>query len=372
MIKIKKIKEYIINNKRITLLITILFFIGILFYEQIFFVDKNENNYREKIYVINKKQWCKNQKQYFPEDSDFYPITVTSQKHKHTDTETITRDGYVYYNKKAKANILLCHGYMISKEDMNILRFLLNEYNIISFDFRAHGENIASQYCTLGCHEKYDVMAFANYIKNEEKLKNLPLFVYGFSMGAVASILAQSESKDLFVGAIWDCPFQSTNYLTEMALKNIKWIINGYNIDIPIKKIIQKYIYNKSTQASIQYVLKLFTTLDSTGINTCIKNISPINALSHIDIPFLLIGCFNDDKAPADSILSMYKNHAQNTYARCWISSGRRHFDSFFLHPEQYIYEIKKFINLVLDKKHLNKEKELFIDENCFLVHEKN
>lgn len=372
MISLKKIITSLLQKRLLTTLLALLFGIGILFYQAIFFVEKQNGQYHEKIYVINKQQWCMNQKKYFPTDTDFYPITVTSQKHNRNKQRTITRDGYVYYNPNAKATILLCHGYMISKEDMNILRCLLNQYNIVSFDFRAHGENISSQYCTLGCNEKHDVIAFSKYIKNDSKLNKLPLFVYGFSMGAVASILAQSEQQNLFDGAIWDCPFQSTNYLTNVALSNIKWKINGYEIDIPIKKIIQKYIYNRSTQLFIQYIFKFFSAMDSTSINTCIKNISPIQALSTIKIPFLLIGCFNDDKAPAESILTMYKSNQNTQYSKCWISSGRRHFDSFFLHPEQYIYEINKFIQTIISKKHVDKEKEIQIDDNCFLVNKKS
>jgi len=374
IIKIKEFLAYLFENKILTMILALFFGVGVLFYQSIFFTDKYKskyNEYNEKIYVINKNQWCQQQKKFFPHNSQYYPIQVTTKKNDHNASYTFERHGYVYINPSAKANILLCHGYMTSKEDMNILRCLLNEYNIISFDFRAHGENISSQYCTLGCNEKHDVIALAQYIRKEENLKDLPLFVYGFSMGSVASILAESEYPGLFDGAIWDCPFQSTNHLTEIALNNIKWMINGYQIDIPIKKIIQKYIYNKSTQACILYILKLFTAMDSTGINTCIKNIAPIEALSQITIPFFLIGCFNDDKAPAESILTMYQANKQNIYSKCWISSGRRHFDAFFLHPEQYIFEIKNFINAILQKKHLNKAKEIIIDDNCFLVNKK-
>ena len=371
MIRIKKIIFYFLNNKLFTIFFALSFVVSILFYQAVFFVDKINSHGNEAIYVINKNKWCEGQRKYFLKDSNFYPVQFKSNKNSRDLNKSLERSGYVYYNPKAKANILLCHGYMTSKEDMNVLRYLLNEYNIISFDFRAHGEGISSQYCTLGCYEKYDVIACVEYIKSDKNLKNLPLFVYGFSMGSVASILAENEHPNLFDGAIWDCPFQSTNHLTEIALNNIKWKVNGYQIDIPIKKIIQKYIYNKSMQSFIQYFLKLFASMDSTVINTCIKNISPIEALSQIKIPFLLIGCFNDDKAPPESIVKMYQSNKHDIYSRCWISPGRRHFDSFFLHPEQYIAEIKGFINIVLRGEHIHKNKEIIIEENVFLVNKK-
>ncbi len=355
--------------------------LGILLYKSLFFLfpqsnqsTKNEISieHKEKIYIINKNSWCKNQKKYFKNNNLFYPISFKCQKNKDGEKNYIYRNGYVSINPNAKANILLCHGFTTNKEDMSLLRYLLQDYNIINFDFRAHGENISSQSCTLGCDEKYDVLGAVNYINSDSNLNKLPLFVYGFSMGAVASILAESENPNLFTGAIWDCPFESTNELTELILEQLKINFNGFKIDMPFKNIIKKYIYNKKAQNFIKLFLKLFASMDTSKINTCIKKISPIKALKKINIPFLLIGCHNDDKAPAKSIENMYLAHEKNSFVRCWISSGRRHFDALFINPEKYIYKICKFINSILSKNYLNKkQKKITIDENTFLINKK-
>lgn len=354
--------------------------LGVLLYRSLFLffpqhheLSQNDvQGHKEKLYIINKKNWCKNQKKYFKNNNLFYPITFPCQKNKNDETNVIYRNGYVSINPSAKANILLCHGFTTNKEDMSLLRYLLQEYNIINFDFRAHGENISAQSCTLGCDEKYDVIGAVNYINNDENLNKLPLFVYGFSMGAVASILAESNNPNLFTGAIWDCPFESTNELTELILEQLKINFNGYKIDMPFKNIIKKYIYNNKAQNFIKLFLKLFASMDTSKINTCIKKISPIKALKKIKIPFLLIGCHNDDKAPAQSIENMYFAHEENSFVRCWISSGRRHFDALFINPEKYIYKICKFINSVLSKDYLKKpQKKITIDDNTFLINKK-
>lgn len=353
---------------------------GILLYRSLFlFFPSNKNTVhqapqgkKEKMYIINKKHWCEDQKKYFKNNNLFYPIKFLCQKNKDTKNEYIERNGYVSINPNAKANILLCHGFTTNKEDMSLLRYLLQDYNIINFDFRAHGENITEQSCTLGCDEKYDVLGAVKYIKNDSLLNHLPLFVYGFSMGSVASILAESDNPDLFTGAIWDCPFESTNELTELILEQLKINFNGYNIDMPFKNIIKKYIYNSKAQGFIKLFLKFFASMDTSRIDTCIKKTSPIKALKKIKIPFLLIGCHNDDKAPAQSIENMYLAHEEDSFVRCWISCGRRHFDALFINPEKYIYKICKFINNILSKDYLKKtKKKITIDENSFLVNKK-
>jgi esterase/lipase len=348
---------------------------GILLYRSLFIIfpqnDKTQKH-KEKMYIINKKHWCEDQKKYFKNNNLFYPIKFPCQKNKNDINDFIYRNGYVSINPNAKANILLCHGFTTNKEDMSLLRYLLQDYNIINFDFRAHGEDISAQSCTLGCDEKYDVLGAVEYIKNDPNLNKLPLFVYGFSMGSVASILAESDNPNLFDGAIWDCPFESTNELTELILEQIHLNVNGYKINMPFKNIIKKYIYNNKAQKFIIFFLKIFGSMNTSRINTCIKKISPIKALKKIKIPFLLIGCHNDDKAPAESIENMYLAHEEDSFVRCWISPGRRHFDALFINPEKYIYKICKFINSIISKDYLKKQKKkITIDDNTFLINKK-
>ncbi len=135
----------------------------------------------------------------------FYPHGGTYEGKK------IERNGLLVQYEDAKATVLICHGFMCDKIDAGFLRQLFprGEYNIMSFDFRAHGENVCDQYCTLGRDEAYDVIAAAKFLKHHPALKGKPLFAYGFSMGAVAAIEAQAKDESLFAAMILDCPFDS-------------------------------------------------------------------------------------------------------------------------------------------------------------------
>lgn len=357
--------------KIIILLIITIFFLGILLYRSLFLISLEPNNIiKEKIYVFNKEEWCQKQKKYFLKNSLFYPIIFKSKKKSDDNNELpISRNGYVSINPQATANILLCHGFMTNKEDMSLLRYFFQDYNVINFDFRAHGENISNQYCTLGHDEKYDVIGAVNYIKTDPNLKDLPIFVYGFSMGAVASILAVSENKNLFAGAIWDCPFESTKELSNLILDKLKLSFYGYNIDFPFKNIIKKYIYNYNAQFWIKLFFKFFSTMDGTKVNMIIKKISPLKALRNIRIPFFLIGCHNDDKVPVEAIKNMFYQHREDSFVRCWISPGRRHFDALFMSPEKYFGKIKKFIDEVLTGKvHNRVQKKIKIDPCTYYI----
>jgi pimeloyl-ACP methyl ester carboxylesterase len=348
-----------------------IFFFGIFVYRSLFIINSQyRNSYREnREQFFNKEKWCEEQKKYFPKGTLFYPIAFTSQseeknKNQKGSEDIILRNGYVRVTPQARATILICHGFMTNKEDMFLLRYFFKDFNVVTFDFRAHGENASLQRCTLGYDERHDVIAAAKYIKSDQNLKDLPLFVYGFSMGAVASIFAQGE-EDLFDGAIWDCPFESTNELTNQALSRLKCNFFGFDINFPLKNAIKKYIYSEKAQKFITLLFKFFARLDGTNINMLIKKSSPLKSLKNITIPFFLIGCHNDDKAPASSIENMFYQHEENSFVRCWISEGRRHFDAIFINPEKYIYKIKKFIFDVLDKKINNKKRKKIEIDDC-------
>lgn len=359
-----------IFDSRITgilFVITGIFFFGIFIYRSLFIINSELKvaYFQNKEKLFNKEKWCEEQKKYFPRGTLFYPITFeSSKKEEHqSSVDTILRHGYVRIAPQARANILICHGFMTNKEDMFLLRYFFKDFNVITFDFRAHGEDASLQQCTLGYDERYDVIGAVKYIKNDTYLKDLPLFVYGFSMGAVASIFAQAEEEMLFDGAIWDCPFESTKELTNQALNRLKFNFFGFNIHFPFKNAIKKYIYTAKAQKIITWIFKIFARIDGTNINMLIKKSSPLKVLKNIKIPFFLIGCHNDDKAPAASIENMFYQHEEDSYVRCWISEGRRHFDAIFINPEKYIYKIKKFIFDVLDKTiEKKKRKKIEID----------
>ncbi len=167
-----------------------------------------------------------------------------------TSHEMVARKGLLIKRPQAQATVLICHGFMCSKYETSFVRSIFGPsddgliLNTMIFDFRAHGEDSQGQTCSFGKNEALDVIAAAQFLKNQPDLQGKPLIVYGFSMGAVASILAQSQRQNLFDFAIWDCPFDSFSNVINRAVDKLSFTCCGYEIQLPGRKFFNRYAYN--------------------------------------------------------------------------------------------------------------------------------
>ena len=75
----------------------------------------------------------------------------------------------------------------------------------------------------LGRDEVLDVISAGEFLKQDPRTQGKPVFVWAFSMGAVAAIGAQAQ-RPLFEAMILDCPYDSTENLVHTALNKV---ING-------------------------------------------------------------------------------------------------------------------------------------------------
>lgn len=263
-------------------------------------------------------------------------------------SQTIARRGIVYRYKDAVANVLICHGFMCDKFDVGFLRqmFPAGKFNLMTFDFRAHGENKEGQCCTFGRDEAYEVLAAADYLKNHAELKNKPLFVYGFSMGAVAAIEAQASRKGLFDAMVLDCPYDSSENIIKQGLSQLKFSLFGYEFALPGQGILQKYAFHPYVQSFVKVLLKTVAAMNTYHVPTQIHLVKPAESVKKILVPCFFIHCKNDEKIPVSAVKSVYQG--ASGYKSLWITNGRRHFDSFFYNPEKYGQRVRAFFENVL------------------------
>ena len=259
----------------------------------------------------------------------------------------IERKGVLVKRPGARATILVCHGYMCNKMDSSLFRMLFSNYNVMTFDFRAHGENIEDQTCTFGRDEAYDVIAAVDFLKADPELGKKPIIGYCFSMGAVAAIMAQSNNPYLFDALVLDCPYDDSQNVIKHALNATKIHMFGYEFGIPGRSILANYIFNPYVQAFLKTVFKTVALLDATATNTQIFHISPEKAIKNVNVPCFFIHCYNDEKVPVLAGKRVFEG--ARGYKRMWITDGRRHFDSFFYNPEKYVYKVNRFIDDVLN-----------------------
>jgi pimeloyl-ACP methyl ester carboxylesterase len=278
--------------------------------------------------------------------------------------DKIARNGILARCDDAKATILVCHGFMCDRHDVGILRkvFKKSQFNVMTFDFRAHGQDSEGQYCTFGRDEALDVIAAAKFLRNHPELQGTPLFVYGFSMGAVSAIEAQAKSSDLFDAMILDCPFESSEKVIQSGLEGLKCTVFGCEFDLPGRDFLQKYAFHPYIQALVKAVLKTVAQLDATCVNTNFCPLYPAESAKKIVVPAFFIHCKNDQKVPVEQVMNVYENAAG--YKRLWLTNGRRHYDSFFYNPEKYIEQVRLFCKQVIDGDIAEMPQEAIVEDD--------
>ena len=264
--------------------------------------------------------------------------------------EHIARRGVLITRERARATVLIMHGYTVSKVDMGILRLLFSPYNLLLFDFRAHGEASEGQSSTLGYDEMYDVFAAVDFLRSHRATKKLPIIAYGFSMGAVAAIEAQSRDPQLFNALILDCPFDSTQELVrrglDKALGSIRIPLLGIEFAFPGRHFIERHATDRWMQPILFFILRFFAGMNGYRIPTVPKFVDTVAAARTIKAPVFLIGCASDERVPVDAFVRIYLN--MSGYKRLWITGGVRHFGSMFHNPELYQQMVINFIEKVL------------------------
>lgn len=266
----------------------------------------------------------------------------------------IARNGVLLKRPQARGVIIICHGYMCDKFDAGFLRMMFPDFHVLTFDFRAHGEDVADDHqCTFGKYEAYEVIAAAQFIKSHPDLQHLPRIAYGFSMGAVAAIQAQALDGTLFHAMVLDCPYDHSHNIIKRGLERLKITVGDYTFDLPGKEYLERNAFSPYVQSFLKLAFKLMARMDATATNTQLMELSPRDLIKQVTVPCFFIHCAHDDKISVQSLQNVYMNAPG--FKRLWITDGRRHFDSFFYTPERYRYKVNKFITMILDGSYTKK-----------------
>ena len=289
-------------------------------------------------------------------------VDINSQENGDSN-KIIARKGVLVRHKDAVATIVLAHGYMCDKFDMGFLRnmFPHGKYNFLSFDFRAHGENTKGQHCTLGRDEAYDVIAAAKLVRMHPELKNKPVFLYAFSMGAVASIEAQAKDSSLFEAMILDCPFDSSETVVKNCLDHIKLSFFGYQFEVPGRTILQKYAFHPYVQSLIKTMLKAVALMQPRRVETNVFPFHPARSVAKISVPLFFIHCKSDEKVPVSAIKNLYASAGGPKML--WLTNGRYHYDSYFYNPELYVERVRSFLDQVMSGQWRNKNVQKVLED---------
>lgn len=258
--------------------------------------------------------------------------------------EKLKRHGVLLTRPKAQATVIMGHGFTMNKNDMICLRHIFKDYNVLLYDFRAHGDESANHWCSLGHDEKYDVMGAVDFIRNySPTLRHLPIIGFGFSMGAVATLLAQAEDPTLFKALILDSPYDSLQGVTQRVIDGINFEMAGY--PIPGKSFLRKHCFHPHAQSLLTKMTQTNIPIrchDPKKIDT-----NPLDAIKKITVPLFIVSCIEDAKVPPEPIEKLWQT-ATSPIKHLWITNGRRHGSSYFFSPKRYTTLMRNFVKNLL------------------------
>lgn len=140
------------------------------------------------------------------------PQSIYSASFEHVRVPTadgLTLDGWFIPETGAQRTILICHGAGANKG--NFIWFfgplIGHGYNVLFFDFRAHGAS-DGRMATYGIREKADVVAAVEWLKRDRPSQSNVVVGLGSSQGAMALALAAAEDSRLDA-VVLDSPFTS-------------------------------------------------------------------------------------------------------------------------------------------------------------------
>lgn len=272
---------------------------------------------------------------------------------KHADSdEVFFRKGLLTLRPNALGTVVLCHGYTNNKDETFFFKVLFPYFNVLAFDFRAHGELTDGQFSTIGRDEIYDVQGAVDFIRSYSNfdLAKKPIIGMGFSMGAVSLLQAQAEFQNLFDMLILDSPFDSSSDCMERSIDlMLKRQIFGRQYQLPFKKLLMKSLYSERWRPVVNKVFYAATGINPNKIPTKFVPVTPVEKVANITIPTFFIICENDNKVKVECVQRLYGG-VNSPFKRLWVTQGIKHCGSCLTQPEEYFRKVNTFVLKVLKK----------------------
>ena len=217
----------------------------------------------------------------------------------------------VLLNPSSTATIIMFHGYFGSNYGRAscIVKRILEQrcINIVFVDQRAFHQS-SGHYTTLGYKEKDDVKAWVDYVNNI--VPNLPIIIYGFSLGAASVLLSTYQSLNNVKLVIADSGFADAYKEFRYKLKN--------TIHFDSKLLLD----------TINFYCKIFGRFN-------LKKTLVKDSLMNNNIPILYIHGTSDDYVPCEDSYINIKNTKSAYYLEIFEEAA--HVRSFNKDPKRYI-----------------------------------
>ena len=236
-------------------------------------------------------------------------------------SDDTTLQGYIYGATNTKGLIVVAHGIMSGADSYlpEIMYFVDNGWCVFAFD--GTGTRSSEGRGIRGLPQtKLDLIAALSYVNESPDLSELPIVLYGHSMGGYA-VTAYLKDYSYDIRAVvcvsgFNSPLDTMYYQVES-------VVGFYaNIEYPFIWLYQKFLFGKDA------------------------DVSAVDGINSVDIPILFIYGTMDDVVPYDEIgIYAYKEQITNPNVS-FLSvdeEGRNWHDNVHLSQEAGLYsqEIK-------------------------------
>lgn len=216
--------------------------------------------------------------------------------------------------------IVLLHGTPLEKSIL--LRFGRNlqrhGFNVLLPDFRAHGAT-AGGARTFGYREADDVLAAVAWLRARGDLDPAAIGVMGFSMGAVAALLAAARDPGIAAVAA-DSPFAD---FSEVVARRTRG------------------------QLLARLMMPAVTRLGSRLTGVPLAHIAPRHAVTAIGPrPVFLIHGDADGLMPVEHSIELFERLTGPK--ELWIVEGAAHVESSTIAPDEYLERVVRFFDRYL------------------------
>lgn len=220
--------------------------------------------------------------------------------------------GYLYGQESGKGLIIISPGHRDASDIKlyEILFFVDQGWSVLCFDYTgcygSQGENMIGYIQAVK-----DLDAVLTYVENEERFQNMPLFLFGHSLGGYATAAVLQEGHDVDAAIIasgFDMPIEQWEY----SIERYTGILRG---------ITSKYA-------------RLFMELRF-GDEAYISAVDGINS---VDIPVLMISGTEDEYYGGPSPIYDKREEISNPNCTCILLEGEGHYD-YFLSAEALNYQ---------------------------------
>jgi uncharacterized protein len=146
--------------------------------------------------------------------------------------------------RASKRTVLVCHGLGANKANHLILAQSLVPagYNVLVFDFRAHGES-GGQLASFGDLERYDVLGAVRWLRQARPEQSIEIYGVGASMGAAALLAAAAdpspEGRAIAAVAVYGTYDELSGLADTVAVsrfpKPMRWLV--HHLAIPMASL---------------------------------------------------------------------------------------------------------------------------------------